>query len=143
MELTMEYPKSTVISSFTITIVPRYCETDQAGVIHHTVYPVWFEMGRTELLRANGLAYRDLEKDGVLFVVAEMTVKYRRPCFYDEPLDLTTTCTRITAARIEHSYQLKRPTTGLLLAEGTTILACVDPQGKPRRIPDFMCPENS
>lgn len=142
-ESIMEYPKSMTISSHTITVVPRYCETDQAGVIHHTVYPVWFEMGRTELLRANGLAYRDLEKDGVLFVVAEMTVKYRRPCFYDELLELTTSCTRITAARVEHSYQIKRPTTGLLLAEGSTILACVDPQGKPRRMPDFMYPEES
>lgn len=139
----MEYPKSMTISSITITVVPRYCETDQAGVIHHTVYPVWFEMGRTELLRANGLAYRDLEKDGVLFVVAEMTVKYRRPCFYDESLELTTSCTRITAARVEHSYQIKRPSTGLLLAEGSTILACVDSQGKPRRMPEFMYPEES
>ena len=141
--MVMEYPKGMTVSSYTITVVPRYCETDQAGVIHHTVYPVWFEMGRTELLRANGLAYRDLEKDGVLFVVAEMIVKYRRPCFYDESLELTTTCTRITAARVEHSYQIKRPSTGLILAEGTTILACVDNQGKPRRMPSFMYPEES
>ena len=56
------------IKSHTINIVPRYAETDQAGVVHHTVYPVWLEMGRTELLRANGLAYRDLEKKGTMFV---------------------------------------------------------------------------
>lgn len=135
-----KFPDCTTVSENTITIVPRYSETDQAGVVHHTVYPVWFEMGRTELLRVNGLAYSELEKAGVYFVVAELTAKYRRPCFYDEQLLLTTTCTRITNARVEHSYVLKRASTGLILAEGTSILACVDKQGKAQRMPEFMHP---
>lgn len=137
----MEFPKRTTIDSFTITIVPRYCETDQAGVVHHTVYPIWFEMGRTELLRANGLAYADLEKAGTFFVVAGLAVKYRKPAYYDEKLDLTTICAKITTARVEHSYQLKRPSTGQLLAEGTSLLACVDEDGKPQRMPEFMYPQ--
>lgn len=128
----------TAINTHTITIVPRYCETDQAGVVHHTVYPVWFEMGRTELLRANGHVYRDLEKSGVFFVVAELFVKYRRPAFYDEKLCLTTICSKITAAKVEHSYELKRPETGILLAEGRSVLACVDVEGKICRVPEFM-----
>ena len=139
-EPSIEFPDCTKIAEHTITIIPRYSETDQAGVVHHTVYPVWFEMGRTELLRVNGLAYSQLEKAGTFFVVAELTAKYRRPCFYDEPLELTTTCSRITIARVEHSYQLKRAETGVLLAEGTSILACVDKSGKPQRMPEFMYP---
>jgi len=135
------FPDCTKIQTHTITIIPRYSETDQSGVIHHTVYPVWFEMGRTELLRANGLAYSDLEKNGIYFVVAELNVKYRRPAFYDEKLDLITTCTRITSARVEHSYRLVRQSTGVLLAEGSSILACVDKDGRPRRMPAFMYPE--
>jgi acyl-CoA thioester hydrolase len=74
-------------------------------------------------------------------VVAELTAKYRRPCFYDEELHLVTICSRITSARVEHSYQLKRAETGVLLAEGTSILACVDKSGRPRRMPEFMYPE--
>ncbi len=136
----IDFPDCTKINEHTITVIPRYCETDQAGVVHHTVYPVWFEMGRTELLRVNGLAYSQLEKAGVFFVVAELTAKYRRPCFYDEKLDLTTLCSRITSARIEHTYILKRAETGLILAEGTSTLACVDRQGKARRMPEFMYP---
>lgn len=135
------FPNCTKIQSHAIEIVPRYCETDQAGVIHHTVYPVWFEMGRTELLRVNGLAYSDLEKSGIYFVVAELTCKYRRPAFYDEKLDLVTECSRITSARAEHRYTLKRQSTGVILVEGTSVLACVDKQGKPRRMPGFMYPE--
>ena len=136
----MNFPKKTTIKSHTITILPRYCETDQAGVIHHTVYPVWFEMGRTELLRENGLAYSKLEKAGTFFVVADLTVKYRRPALYDEKLHLTTTLTKITTARVEHTYHLVRPSSGLLLVEGTTVLACVNPEGKPIRMPEFMYP---
>lgn len=134
----MPMEPKTAINTHTITIIPRYCETDQAGVVHHTVYPVWFEMGRTELLRANGHIYRDLEKAGVFFVVAQLSIKYRRPAFYDEKLDLITTCTKMSTAKVEHSYQLKRPETGILLAEGSSVLACVDAQGKVQRVPEFM-----
>ena len=137
----MEFPEKTTIQSCTIQIVPRYAETDQAGVIHHTVYPVYFEMGRTELLRANGLAYKDLEQSGCKMVVADLSVKYRRPALYDETLDLVTECTKVTAAKIIHSYKLIRPGTGILLVEGHSTLACIDDNGKPRRVPLFMYPE--
>jgi len=136
----MDFPDSVTIDSHTITIVPRYCETDQAGVVHHTVYQMWFEMGRTELLRANGMAYKNLEKSGIYFVVTTLTAKYLRPAYYDEQLHLTTTCSNITNARIDHEYQLKNPETGIILAEGSSTLACLDSDGKIRRIPDFMYP---
>ncbi len=136
----MQLPERMTIQSHTITIVPRYAETDKGGVIHHSVYPVWFEMGRTELLRANGVAYRDLEAQGTFFVVAELRVKYRRPAFYDEELLLETTTSNVTPGKVEHAYKLTRRSTGLLLAEGSSILACVTAEGKVRRIPEFMCP---
>lgn len=121
-----------------ITIVPRYCETDQAGVVHHTIYPVWFEMGRTELLRENGVAYRDLEKKGLFFVITQLNIKYNRPAHYDEKLSLATVCSKVTTARIEHTYQLKHQKTQLLLAEATSTLACVDARGTVRRVPKFL-----
>ena len=70
--------------------------------------------------------------------MAELIVKYRRPSLYDEKLELTTTCTKITPARIEHSYILKRHEADEILVEGKTVLACVDADGKIRRLPDFM-----
>ena len=137
----MSFPKRMTIQSHTITVVPRYAETDKAGVVHHSVYPVWFEMGRTELLRANGLAYTDLEQSGVLFVVAELFIKYRRPAMYDEKLQLETHCSAVTASKVEHSYKLMRCCDGAILAEGSSVLACVNAEGKVRRIPEFMYPE--
>jgi acyl-CoA thioester hydrolase len=140
----MNFPQKMTVQNCTITIQPRYSETDQAGRVHHSIYPVYFEMGRTELLRANGLAYKDLETAGVFFVIAELHIKYRRPTFYDEQLELLTTCTKVTAGKVEHSYKLTRPQPsaglGEILAEAASILACVDGSGKVRRIPDFMYP---
>lgn len=137
----MVFPEKTTIKDHTITIIPRYCETDQAGVVHHTVYPIWFEMGRTELLRENGVAYKKLEQAGVFFVVADLSVKYRRPAYYDEKLHLTTTASKVTAARVEHTYKLVNPETQTLLVEGSSILACVDENGKLKRVPGFMYTE--
>ena len=137
----MAFPEKTTIQSHKITIVPRYCETDQGGVVHHSVYPVWFEMGRTELLRANGLAYKDLEKAGVFFVVAELNIKYRRPAMYDEELELETACTEVTASKIEHTYKLTRRGDITILAEGRSLLACINAKGKICRMPEFLYPQ--
>lgn len=133
-------PRRTTIQSHTIGIVPRYAETDRGGVVHHSVFPVWFEMGRTELLRTNGIVYKDLEEAGVFFVVAELWIKYRRPVFYDEPLKLETACSRVTAAKVEHAYRLLRQRDELLLTEGRSVLACLDADRTVRRIPEFMYP---
>jgi acyl-CoA thioester hydrolase len=137
----MSFPKRMVIQSHTMTITPRYAETDQGGVIHHSVYPVWFEMGRTELLRANGLAYKDLEETGIFFVVTELHIKYHMPARYDEDLQLETSCSGVDASKIEHAYRLVRCSDGANLAEGSSILACVNAEGNVRRIPKFMYPE--
>jgi acyl-CoA thioester hydrolase len=138
----MDFPERATIQSHTITITPRYAETDRGGVVHHSVYPVWFEMGRTELLRVNGLAYKDLEEAGVFFVVAELNIKYRRPAGYDEELELETSCSRVSASRVEHIYKLIRRSDRVILAEGKSVLACVDAQGKVCRVPVFMHPES-
>ena len=137
----MVFPKRTTIQTHTITIVPRYAETDQGGLVHHSVYPVWFEMGRTELLRVNGLVYKDLEQAGVFFVVTELCIKYRQLAKYDEKLQLETSCSGVTASKIEHTYRLTRCCDGAVLAEGSSILACVNAEGKIRRIPEFIYPE--
>ena len=130
--------EKTVTNSHKINIRARYGETDQAGVVHHSVYPIWFEMGRTELLRAAGFAYKDLEAAGIFFVVVELFVKYYRPARYDEKLELVTTCSQATACKIKHTYELIRCCDRVVLAEGWSTLACVDAQGKIRRIPEGL-----
>ncbi len=120
-----------------IEIRVRYSECDPMGVAHHTAYPVWFEMGRTELLRATtGLRYRDLEAQGVFLAVVKLDVRYKRPARYDDVLGLETTMTGSGRAKLEHAYELFRD--GVLLATGSTTLVCLDSGGRPRPLPDGL-----
>jgi acyl-CoA thioester hydrolase len=114
----------------------RYAEVDAMGVLHHSRYWVYFEMGRTELLRRAGAAYRDLEQAGVFFVVARCEARFHAPARYDDLLVLTTRVTRVAAARVDHDYQLRNKATGLVLATASTSLACVDRVGGVIPIPD-------
>ncbi|MFA5553616.1 MAG: thioesterase family protein [Phycisphaerae bacterium] len=136
----MNLTQGVKIDKYTVQIRPRYSETDQGGVVHHSVYPVWFEIGRTELLRANGLVYKELEENGVFFVIARIEIKYRQPARYDELLELETVCSKVSTCKIEHNYILKRPCDGIILAEGSSTLACIDKNGKVQRIPEYMYP---
>src|SRR3984893_15351907 len=119
-----------------IQIRVRYAETDRMGLLHHANYLVYFEQGRTELLRSLGLSYRDMEDQGFLLVLTKVQVRYRRPARYDDLLTLRTTVMRTTLVKIEHRYELLRD--GLLLAEGETTLGCVDRQGQVQQLPDAL-----
>jgi acyl-CoA thioester hydrolase len=119
-----------------ITIRVRYAETDRMGLLHHANYLVYFEQGRTELLRARGLAYRDLEDQGYLLVLTRAQVHYRSPARYDDLLTLRTTVVRTTMVKIEHRYELFRE--GQLLADGQTTLASVDREGRVQRLPECL-----
>jgi acyl-CoA thioester hydrolase len=119
-----------------ITIRVRYQETDAMGILHHANYFTYFEMGRTELLRANGLSYREVEQAGAYLVVIEAHCKYRRPARYDDLLTLRTSVALANAVKIEHTYRLLRGDE--LLAEGRTALACVDRMGNLQRIPEWL-----
>src|SRR4051812_1152201 len=119
-----------------ITIRVRYAETDRMGLLHHANYLVYFEQGRTELLRSQGIAYRDLEDQGYLLVLTRVQVRYRSPARYDDLLMLRTNVVRTTLVKIEHRYELLRD--GVLLAEGETTLGCVDRAGKAQALPDSL-----
>ena len=119
-----------------ITIRVRYTECDPMGVAHHTAYPVWFEMGRTELLRGTGVSYRELEGEGAFLAVVSLEVRYRRPARYDDLLELETSITKIGVAKICHEYKLFRD--GELLTTAATTLACLDADGRPRHLPEII-----
>jgi acyl-CoA thioester hydrolase len=119
-----------------IPIRVRYAETDRMGLLHHANYLVYFEQGRTELLRAQGIAYKDLEDQGFLLVITRVQVRYRSPARYDDLLTLRTSVVRTTLVKIEHRYEVLRD--GLVLAEGETTLGCVDRDGKVQQLPEFL-----
>jgi acyl-CoA thioester hydrolase len=119
-----------------VSIRVRYAETDAMGYLHHAQYLVYFEMGRTELLRSSGLCYADMERIGLYYVVARLECRYRAPARYDEVLTLTTSTERLTRVRVDHRYELKRGET--LLTEATSTLVLVGRDGRPMGLPDDL-----
>ena len=111
----------------------RYSETDAMGFLHHANYFKYFEVGRTELFRAQGGDYRAMEEGGSFLVVAKIDCRYRAPARYDDLLTLRSTITAATEAKLEHEYELFRD--GTLLCTGHSTLACVDRSGKLQRMP--------
>jgi acyl-CoA thioester hydrolase len=124
------------MTSGEVTIRVRYAETDRMGLLHHANYLVYFEQGRTELLRDLGLSYKALEDQGYLLVLTRVEVRYRRPVRYDDLVTLRTIVERTTAVRIDHRYEVR--VGGELAAEGSSTLACVNREGRPQPLPEFL-----
>ena len=119
-----------------IDIRVRYPETDPMGYLHHSRYFIYFEMGRTELLRASGGNYRRMEEEGIFVVAVKVDCQYRRPARYDDLLTLRTQVLKTTNVRIEHEYRLFRDEE--LLAVGHTTLAVVNTEGQIQPVPEWL-----
>lgn len=130
-----------MLSEHTFDLDVRYYETDAQGHVHHSNFIRYFELARVEMLRASHYDYAALEASGVLLVVSRVSCRYHQPARYGDTLQVTVRTTRARGARIDHLYRLERD--GQLIAEGETTLACIDRDGKIRRIPtEFELPED-
>jgi acyl-CoA thioester hydrolase len=121
------------VASIDLPVRVRYVECDPMGVVHHTVYPVWFEMARTELLRSKGGSYRAMEEAGLLLAVVKLEARYRAPARYDELVTVHCELVASGPVKIEHRYRVMRD--GALLVEGATTLACIDRDGRLQPVP--------
>ena len=120
----------------TTTIRVRYAETDAMGIVHHAVYPVWMELGRSDLLRMAGQGYSEWEAQGIFIAVAEVRVKYRAPARYDEQVQVRTWVKEAGRRRIVFAYEVTRDR--VRLAEGETVHLVMGPDGHHRTLPDAM-----
>jgi acyl-CoA thioester hydrolase len=114
----------------------RYGEVDRMGVVYHGHYLVYFELGRTELLRSLGSTYREVEEAGTLLVVVETGLRFHRPARYDDDLTVRTRLGSARGVRMRFEYEVRRG--GERLASGHTVLAATDPSGRPRRLPAVL-----
>lgn len=113
----------------------RYAETDQMGVVHNSVYLVWFEIGRTEYSIFRDFPYKRIEEEGIALVVAESNVRYRKPAHYDDLITVRTTISRVKPKVVTFSYQVLRHDSGELLAEGETVHVAVSKEtGRPTKM---------
>jgi len=113
----------------------RYAETDKMGVVYYANYFVWFEVARTDLLRDADWSYRSMETDGIMLPVIEAHCDYRQPARYDDELEVRTTAELVSPIRVAFAYEIVRPADETLLAEGRTVHAALDRDGRPCRLP--------
>ena len=104
----------------------RYAETDQMRVAYHSNYFIWFEVGRVELMRQLGYAYRDIERAGFFIAVADARCRYKAPARYDEELIVRTHLKNLRQTMVQFGYELLRASDGALLAEGETTHVVTD-----------------
>jgi acyl-CoA thioester hydrolase len=114
----------------------RYAETDKMGVVYHSNYLIWFEIGRTDWLRATGVTYREMEADGIQLPVIEAHCEYRQGARYDDDVDIKTRAKKLSPVRVQFDYEATRRADGVLLATGHTVHAAIDRDGRPVRMPE-------
>jgi len=113
----------------------RYPEVDRMGVAHHSHFLVWFEMGRTELLRSLGCTYGEMESEGIFMPVVEVSCRYRAPVRYDDLLEVETQLGEVSGSRVTFEYRLRRQGAEEVLAEARTTHATVNREGQVVRLP--------
>jgi acyl-CoA thioester hydrolase len=125
---------------FTHKLRVRYAETDQMGVVYHGRYLDWLEIGRTEMLREQGMEYRSLEEQhGLLLPVVDVSIQYLKPARYDDEVLLSTRIDLVSNIRLECSYEIRRFRDNELLVTAATKHVWVNRQWRPARI-DRVCP---
>lgn len=114
----------------------RYAETDQAGVVYHSNYLIWFEVGRVELCRDYGFNYRDMETEADAYLpVTEARVKYRVPAKYDDEIVVRTRVIELRSRAITFAYEVLRAGDEMLLAEGETHHIVMNGEGRAKTFP--------
>jgi acyl-CoA thioester hydrolase len=113
----------------------RYAETDKMGVVYYANYFVWFEIGRTDLLRSLGWSYREMEAAGVSLPVIEAHCEYLRSAKYDDELEIRTEGRMLSPVRMRFEYAIHRIEDRTMTASGHTVHAALDPTGRPCRLP--------
>jgi len=114
----------------------RYAETDQMGVVYHSNYLIWFEVGRVELIRSMGLDYKRMEaEEGCGIAVVDVHVRYRAPARYDDELVVRTTLLAARGAVIKFGYRVLRVADEVLLCEGETVHVVVGKDMKRQCLP--------
>ncbi len=113
-----------------INIKPRYQETDQMQVVHHSVYPVWYELGRIDYCDQLGLPFHEIEAKGLRQALVELEVKYLKPTVFGQTYALHTKVIRSTKVKLVFSFELVDED-GQVVNKGKTLLAWLDESLRP------------
>ncbi|MBP5366229.1 MAG: acyl-CoA thioesterase [Bacteroidales bacterium] len=116
----------------------RYSETDKMGVVYHANYAQYFEVARTEMFREIGLAYSDMEANGIMLPLVDLYCRYHKPAYYDDNLTIEVTVEEMPSVKIKFNYKIYNEK-GDLLTDGYTTLVFIDMKtNRPTRMPEYI-----
>ena len=122
-------------------ITVRYAETDRMGIVHHSNYPVWYEVARTKLIKEMGIPYSKLEEQGILLPLLEMHSRFIKPSTYEDELLITARITHFSIVKLTVEYEVFLKSTGELINTGSTVHAIVEKDLRPcntkKKYPEF------
>jgi len=119
------------------TLRVRYAETDAMGIVHHSRYIPWFEVGRSDWMREAGLSYADFTRMGYYLTVVELGARYHKPAHYDELVTVRTWVGAIRSREIRMEYEVINAA-GETLVTGFTRHICITHDGRPVRLPQVL-----
>jgi acyl-CoA thioester hydrolase len=125
--------QSPVISETLVRV--NYSETDQMGVVYHARYLVWLDIARTEHLRRSGMSYRELESAGLRLAVSEVSIRFRQPARYDDPVRIRCWVREVASRRVDFGYAVEHADDNRLLATASTSLLALDTAMSLSRLP--------
>ena len=114
----------------------RYAETDQMGVVYHTNYLVWCEVGRTDFIRQRGMSYADIERAGIGLAVTELSARFHAAARYDDMVRVRTTLADVRSRGITFDYVITNAATGDRLVTARTALVSIDRSGRLVALPN-------
>lgn len=119
-------------------ITVRYAETDQMGVVHHSVYPLYFEIARLDWLNQFDLHYHKMEEDGIMLPVYDLHVKYHRPVKFGENLIVKTSLNNLPDVKIKFNYRIFNEKQELVTSGYTTLVFVNASTRKPIKCPTYI-----
>jgi acyl-CoA thioester hydrolase len=116
----------------------RYAETDQMGVVYHSNYLIWCEIGRTEYIRTLGMSYAEMERQGITLAVADASMRFHAAARYDDMIRVETTLSEVRSRTIAFDYVVTNADTGTKFVTARTTLVSLDPNGKTVALPPHI-----
>jgi acyl-CoA thioester hydrolase len=126
------------VSHHDIEFRVRYAETDQMGVVYHTNYLIWCEVGRTDFIRARGMSYADIERAGIGLAVSDLSARFHGAARYDDMIRVRTTLAELKSRSITFDYVITKAETGDRLVTARTALVSIDSNGRPTMLPQSV-----
>jgi acyl-CoA thioester hydrolase len=127
--------KETIVGETRLRV--RYAETDKMGVVYHSNFVIWFEVGRVELLRQLGFQYKEMEsEDNCHIPVVDLRVRYKAPAQYDDEIVVRTQIKNVRSSLLHFSYEIFRESDRTLLATGETMHIIVDDKLERTALPE-------